>query len=64
MIVSRHQLAQHLTLGRAQTRSGPWPRGLATRRPSLSAARTQFFTVLSATRNRRASAAAVPSLCS
>lgn len=44
--------------------SGPWPRGLATRRPSLSTARTQFFTVLSATRNRRASAAALPSPCS
>ena len=44
--------------------AGPRPSGLATRRPSLSAARTHFFTVLSATRNRRASAAAVPSPCS
>lgn len=43
--------------------SGPGPRGLATRRPSLSTARTQFFTVLSATRKRRASAAALPSPC-
>jgi hypothetical protein len=44
--------------------AGPRPSGLAMRRPSCSAARTQFFTVLSATRNRRASAAAVPSPCS
>ena len=35
--------------------AGPRPSGLATRRPSVAAARTQFFTVLTATRNRLAS---------
>jgi hypothetical protein len=44
--------------------AGPRPSGLATRRPSVAAARTQFFTVLTATRNRRANAAALPSPCS
>ena len=41
--------------------AGPRPRGLATRHPSVAAARTQFFTVLTATRNRAASAYALPS---
>ena len=57
-------MPQRRALRRAQTRAGPRPGGLATRRPAVAAARTQFVTVLTATRNRAASTAALPSPCS